>query len=259
MSNVISKILGNQEGHSRAAWDPVRAVAGVFAAFVGSQLIVGIVLGILVTTNGWSDQQVDTWLSAVGIEFCFLFLTSILSLLLLYPFMMKYTRKQIVEGLGLAKPRLGIIGHGLLGVLIYFGIYLLVATIAQQFTPINVEQEQEIGFDNAKTTGSLLITFVSLVVIPPIMEEIMFRGFLYGGLRHRFTIVGSALITAVIFALPHAGQSTDGTILWIAAIDTFVLSLVLTYLREKTGSIYAGMFVHAVKNGVAFLFVFILS
>ena len=44
----------------------------------------------------------------------------------------------------------------------------------------------------------------------------------------------------------------------LAAATAFVLSLVLIYLREKTGSLWASITLHAIKNGVAFVALFAL-
>ena len=41
-------------------------------------------------------------------------------------------------------------------------------------------------------------------------------------------------------------------------LDTFILSLVLIYLREKTGGLWASITLHAFKNGVAFVALFAL-
>ena len=96
------------------------------------------------------------------------------------------------------------------------------------------------------------------MILPPIVEEIIFRGFLYGGLRKANNVVTSAIVTSVIFGYLHSSQAVDDSILWVATIDTFIMSLVLCYLREKSGSILPGVGVHAVKNGIAFIAIFIL-
>jgi membrane protease YdiL (CAAX protease family) len=44
---------------------------------------------------------------------------------------------------------------------------------------------------------------------------------------------------------------------WAVALDTMVLSLMLCTLREYTGAIWAGVLVHAIKNGLAFYLLFI--
>ncbi|MEJ0073120.1 MAG: CPBP family glutamic-type intramembrane protease [Candidatus Saccharibacteria bacterium] len=43
----------------------------------------------------------------------------------------------------------------------------------------------------------------------------------------------------------------------MGAIDTFTLSVVLCYIREKTGTLWSGVLIHALKNGIAFLSLYI--
>jgi membrane protease YdiL (CAAX protease family) len=62
-----------------------------------------------------------------------------------------------------------------------------------------------------------------------------------------------------VFGLPHLAQGGDAGPLWIAFIDTFILSMVLVWLREQTGNLWAGIVLHAIKNGIAFVSLFILS
>jgi len=47
-------------------------------------------------------------------------------------------------------------------------------------------------------------------------------------------------------------------LLWIAALDTFILSFVLIYLKEKTGSLWPPIGLHMLKNSLAFISIFIL-
>jgi uncharacterized protein len=260
MSNDISSRSPSESTQTTgASWGVTRALLGIVTSFFGAQVLIWLFFGAFVSFEGWSDQQANDWaLNSVVGQFVLLFLTSLLSLTVLYPFTLGSSRQQLLDGLGLNRPKLKVVGYALVAAVVYFGIYIVAASLADQFTHVNVEQEQDIGFKAAHSATSLILTFISLAIIPPIVEEIMFRGFLYGGLRKQCTVLWSAIITSVIFAAPHATQSTDGGILWIAAIDTFILSMVLTNLREKTGSIYGGMIVHAIKNSVAFLFVFIL-
>jgi len=118
-------------------------------------------------------------------------------------------------------------------------------------TQINLGQKQELGFDQLFTSGQKLLALVSLVVLPPIIEETVFRGFLFSGLRKKCNFIVAALVTSVLFASLHLLASSQGP-LWIAGLDTFVLSLVLCYLREKTGALWAPMMLHALKNVIAF-------
>ena len=64
--------------------------------------------------------------------------------------------------------------------------------------------------------------------------------------------IPAMLLASGLFGLAHLWSGIDGSLLWAAGIDTFLLSLVLVFLREKTGALYAGMLVHALNNIIAF-------
>jgi membrane protease YdiL (CAAX protease family) len=68
--------------------------------------------------------------------------------------------------------------------------------------------------------------------------------------------IRAALLTSALFAVPHLLEG-NGSLLWIGGMDTFVLSLALCYLREKTGSLWAPVALHMLKNGVAYLALFV--
>jgi membrane protease YdiL (CAAX protease family) len=127
---------------------------------------------------------------------------------------------------------------------------LLVAAATALVPSINLEQVQETGFENIGHRYEYLIAFVTLVVVAPLAEEILFRGYLYGKLRKLAVPVWIViLVVSLLFAAVH-GQ-------WNVALDVFALSIVLCVLREMTGSIWAGILLHMIKNSVAFYFLFI--
>ncbi|HVX57224.1 MAG TPA: CPBP family intramembrane glutamic endopeptidase, partial [Candidatus Saccharimonadales bacterium] len=104
----------------------------------------------------------------------------------------------------------------------------------------------------------MTLTFISLVVLPPLAEEIMVRGFLYSSLKKALPTIWAVLITSGLFAAAHLPEGGASGPLYIGAIDTFVLSLVLIYLREQTGNLWASITLHACKNGFAFVTLFVL-
>ena len=75
--------------------------------------------------------------------------------------------------------------------------------------------------------------------------------------------IGSAagiILVAAIFGLMHLiGFTEEGGVVlqWGAAADTFALGLAAGILRLITGSIWAGVILHAIKNGIAYYFLFI--
>lgn len=126
---------------------------------------------------------------------------------------------------------------------------LLVWGVASVVPGFNTNQVQEIGFQNLSQQYQYLLAFLTLIVIAPIAEEIVFRGYLYGKLRKHVPLWIAMLITSVLFGAVH-GQ-------WNVGLDTFALSIVMCSLREVTGSIWAGVLLHMTKNSIAFYFLFI--
>ena len=146
-----------------------------------------------------------------------------------------------------------------LGTVVYFLAYFLVVSVVAAFVPsLNLQQEQNIGFNNPSGAMQLAMVFISLVVLPPIAEETIFRGFMYTGLRTKLTFPIAAVITSVFFAMGHLQIGQGTPLLWVAGIDTFVLSMVLCFIRERTGSIWPTLGIHMVKNFIAFMALYIV-
>lgn len=240
----------------RWQWSPLSAVLIVIIAFVVAQLLGGILVALYPSLRHWTSAQANNWLNnSVVSQFFFVLISEALTVLILWLYLRKrVTRKQ----LGLTKPSWYDPLFTVIALVAYYGLYLLAVAGITLFVKVNTGQQQDVGFNNVVGTGALILTFISLVILPPIVEEITFRGVLYGGLRRRFNPIWAALGTSCLFAAPHLLESTSGQgLLWIAGIDTFVLSIVLCYLREKTGRLWAGMGVHAMKNAIAFISLFI--
>jgi membrane protease YdiL (CAAX protease family) len=96
----------------------------------------------------------------------------------------------------------------------------------------------------------------------PLMEELLFRGFLFAVLDDafprkwnvgRFRISSATVITAIAFGLWHLGGlrvPPNGFILF-QVIYTTIAGLLFGIMREKTGSIWAPWSVHFVINAWA--------
>jgi membrane protease YdiL (CAAX protease family) len=133
-------------------------------------------------------------------------------------------------------------------------VYLLFAAVllslfAAIFPHIDLQQAQDTGFQNLATKSQYLLAFMTLVIIAPLAEEVLFRGYLYGKLRKHVPLWLAMLVTSALFGAVH-GQ-------WNVALDTFALSIVMCSLREVTGSIWSGVLLHMIKNSIAFYFLFI--
>lgn len=129
------------------------------------------------------------------------------------------------------------------------GTMVLTGLMMYFFPSIDYDQAQDTGFKVLGGGWEFALAFISLVVIAPVSEEIIFRGYLFGKLRQYSPTWVAVLITAGLFALAH-GQINVG-------IDTFALGTVLCLLRIYSGSLWAPIMLHALKNAVAFYILFV--
>lgn len=100
--------------------------------------------------------------------------------------------------------------------------------------------------------AALAVAVLMAVVAAPIIEEVCFRGLLYTALRGKMGVWASTFLSATIFAIIH--PTFPGQFLML-----FALACVLALVREKTGSLLPCIICHAINNGVAMLFVTLMT
>ena len=179
--------------------------------------------------------------------------TSIYAMALVLIFSIRHVRRTTnKKTLGMQRPMsLGDIGLGVAGYIVYFIILIAITMVVAKLIPGYVaDQPQDIGVTSLYGLERLIGFFV-FVMVAPLVEEVIMRGFLYGKLRQaKMPVWPAALIVSVIFGALH-GQ-------WNVAIDTFILSMVACYLREATGTIWPGVVIHMTKNAIAFVLLFVV-
>lgn len=90
-----------------------------------------------------------------------------------------------------------------------------------------------------------ILTVVVAVMLAPVFEEVFFRGFLYSGLRNKFGIQWSLVITSAFFAFVHFEV--------IGFLPRFFVGYVLGYIYEERRNLMAPITAHAVYNGTLLL------
>lgn len=115
------------------------------------------------------------------------------------------------------------------------------------------------GFEHfdvtSKTPGimsiSVALAVFSLVIIAPIVEEIVFRGLLFGALAARLGVVASALITALLFGAAH------GDLVLFPSLVAIGFIAALAY--AATGNLWVAIALHAVNNALGAIFLIATS
>jgi membrane protease YdiL (CAAX protease family) len=95
---------------------------------------------------------------------------------------------------------------------------------------------------------AILATFTA-----PLVEEAVYRGLLYSGLRKAFGVAPTVLLVTLMFAGVHVLQYFGS---WVSLAGLTLLSLALTLVRARTKSILPCVVIHTVNN--AFFSVLIL-
>lgn len=88
----------------------------------------------------------------------------------------------------------------------------------------------------------LPLLLVLFAVLPPLCEELLFRGFVLSGFRARFGEGKAVVLSAILFGALHMELTR--------ILPTAVIGLLLGFVLVRTGSLLAPILVHAVYNGL---------
>lgn len=139
-----------------------------------------------------------------------------------------------------------------------FPVYLITSTIISAvIQSLNIpgydsEQMQAIAELAPKLPTEYVLLGLLVIVAAAVFEEIFTRGILFGDLRRRGVALWlNILVVSILFAIAH-GQ-------WNVIADTFVVSVYLCIVRLMTTSIWSGIFIHMIKNGMAFYILFFVG
>lgn len=219
----------------------------VLAGFTLAQVIGGVIISAL-SAVGVDLQVVNQTVlnTVVGAFVYILSLTIVIGL----PWLIKKNRTT-KEDLGLQRwPAWLDLLLAPAGFIVYMILSAIFVFLAMQFLPfVDFEQVQDTGYSQLSQQMEVLLAFLMLVVIAPVAEEILFRGYLLGKLRQHVPIWLAILLTSLLFAALHGA--------WNVGIDVFALSIVLCLLRVVSKSLWPSILLHMMKNGVAFYLLFI--
>ncbi len=90
------------------------------------------------------------------------------------------------------------------------------------------------------STGEVILIFIGVVIIAPIVEESLFRGFIQQTLERKRDITKAVLITSLVFAMIHLEP-------WLI-IQLLILAVLLGYLAWRWSSIIPALLIHMANN-----------
>lgn len=94
-----------------------------------------------------------------------------------------------------------------------------------------------------KGAGGLLILLIGGCLAGPIMEEFVFRGFMFRGWSQSFLgPIGAIVLTSVVWAMTHTQYD------WFGQLNIFLMGLALGHIRWRSNSTWLTMMVHSTIN-----------
>lgn len=92
-----------------------------------------------------------------------------------------------------------------------------------------------------KRSGLIFIFSFMIALSGPIIEEIVFRGFVYRAVRDKLGIFWGIVLSAMFFSVLHQNL--------VAFVSIMTIGMLMAYLYEKTGSLLVPIVVHSLHNG----------
>lgn len=145
-----------------------------------------------------------------------------------------------------------IIKLAFLYLLALYPLLILSQSAIQPFVP-NENDVQSLVLYFLKTPGwkerCSIIAMATLIA--PIAEEFIFRGYLYGVMRHFLGRIPAIVLSSILFAAMHLHlPSMPGLT---------VLAVMLCLLYERTGSLWSNIIVHATFNTISIIMLLIFK
>lgn len=227
--------LTRYEGLPETGWNPAMVGLGVMIAiailFIGSIFVVVLDPG-LETTAGRSAAQFVVALALGGTALGFALHGGGGNL------------REVPARLGLGRFGLAAVGLAAFA----WAAYLVCAVL---LSPLLAPEQQDVtralGTDTSSVIG-VTVAALLIVVAAPLSEELFFRGFMFVGLRRRISLWPAALISGAVWGSLHLGGGNIGV-----AIQLAVFGVILAWLYERSGTLWAPIIAHFVNNGIAFI------
>ena len=133
----------------------------------------------------------------------------------------------------------------------YYAIMMfnsLISIVLWQFMPIGNLNNEAVAGMAVDRPG---MTFAMTVLLAPLVEEPLFRGVLFGGLRRKSRAAAYA-VSIVFFSLYHVvNYLSYGAIYALYGIIYIPSAFMLCLCYEQSDSIWSSVFLHMLVNGVA--------
>ncbi len=125
-------------------------------------------------------------------------------------------------------------------------VFAFLVEFASRWLPIPKSLPMDKFFSDI--TGAYLMAVFG-ITLAPLLEELFFRGMLYPIIRRAYGMIPGVVLTGAAFASIHGAQLGYA---WGPLLSIFVVGIVFTVVRERTGSVAAAFLMHCGYNFALF-------
>jgi hypothetical protein len=154
-----------------------------------------------------------------------------------------------LRGLGFRAPSAGEVRFALTAALGLWVLSILVNLVSIAIFGPN-PQPLVVSFGEHRGAVAIALDLLTGAAVAPLAEETLYRGILFAGLAQRLPFPPAALISGVLFAIPH-GIGVFAPIL--------VLGTGLAWVYARTGTLWAPILAHALVNAISLGILFIAA
>jgi membrane protease YdiL (CAAX protease family) len=221
-------------GHVSEGFEWWAPFAALFVALMGALVLTSIVAG---ATGNLDGGDLPPGVLLVGT-----FIQDVLLVAAMVGFARLGGARTTPAAFGVRRVRFrGVI---LAAVLVFVVFYAFLLAWSQLQPDATDDLAKDLGARDS--TVALAAVAVLVGIVAPVVEELFFRGFLFGALGRVMPWLVAAVVTGLVFGGIHAGGTPA-----IFLVPLAVLGALLCVLYRRTGSLLPGMGVHAFNNALA--------
>lgn len=231
-------------------WGPAAGL-GTWAFSIAAAIVVPLVPLLLIMAgkmaNGASPESIGVWAGSPSAMLVLTIATlpaQALTLLFCWAIVTRLGKLPFLESLGWHWAGRSVLYWSLVSLGVVASI-MIASNFLLRWLPDRPSPFEEM----LRSSPSVRIATVVLAIVgAPLVEEIVYRGVLYSGLRKRLSGTAAVLGVTVIFVAVHVPQYLGA---WRSIAGLTLLSLALTIVRARTSSVLPSFLIHLLNNAIA--------
>lgn len=231
--------------HLRVPWGVKDAVIVFLGGWIVLPVLVVILLRLIAPFNPLAETIMSSLRSGgVGTSFALALIDAVGALLLVWYYLRRYRASWAAVGwrqVNWLKAAGYLLGAFILFALLIGPLLQLIALLNPSFQPNQPQQNEFVGAAN----NHRVLALIALVVLPPIVEETVFRGFIFPAIAKRWGFWAGAIVSSILFGFAHLQANVS--------VYTFVLGILLCFMYARLRSIIPGIGLHMLNNYLAFV------